>query len=381
MQQIYSYLILGAYCLYAFFYLPVTAYTVAGLLAAVSILCFSYFFNRRSITGILAAAYITTGFFFPQIFLFFPLLMGELYRMNLYLPIILAAFGFAAHYPPLDILQLANHAGGKSQNIFLRSNDITLENLCYVLLGCLLAIFLNRLCTRISDLELQFKKTRDDSAEINFLLQERNRLLIERQDYQIHTAMLQERTRIAREIHDNAGHMLSRCILLTGMIKTMNRDEKCAESLQLLDSELARTMDTMRDSVHNLHNEALDLKEKIRELLNDFVFCPVSLDYDMGTDTPANIKYTFLAITKEALTNIAKHSNASSAHIRIMEHPAMYQLIISDNGTTLQSEEVLEDGMGLQSIRERVNSLHGTLQLINDSGFRIFVSIPIEKYK
>ncbi len=376
MHRIYCNLILGAYCLFAFFYLPVTTDTVAGLLGAITLLCLSLYFDRKAFTGVLFTCYILTGFLFPEIYLFFPIILSELSRMKLYSPMALAALGLSVHFPPLDFLRLATHSPAASQGIFRRQADITLENLCYILLGCIIALAMDFLCSRVEELERQYKKTRDDSAERNFLLQERNRLLMEKQDYEIHTAILQERNRIAREVHDNAGHMLSRCILLAGMIKTTNTDEKCKDSLKLLDDELAKTMDTIRNSVHDLHKEAMNLEDKIRELLSDFAFCPVNFDCDIGKAIPSNVKYAFLAITKEALTNIARHSNATNAQIRITEHPAMYQLVVTDNGTSQAGEPPLEEGMGLQNIRDRVDSLHGTLQIHGQKGFRIFVSIP-----
>ena len=232
MQQLYCYLLLGAYCMYAFFYLPITSFTLAGFLLAVIFLCLSIYFERKLITESMAFLYTVIGFFFPEIYLFFPLIMGELGRMRLYPPMFAAAFGLTIHFPPLDFFHLGHHSANKAGSLFMRSADISLENLCYILLGCMIALFLTYLSARTIYLEQQYKKSRDDSAESNFILQDRNRLLIEKQDYEIHNAMLQERNRIAREIHDNAGHMLSRCILLTGMIKTMNTDEKCKESLQ-----------------------------------------------------------------------------------------------------------------------------------------------------
>lgn len=402
MQRIYCYLILGSYCLYAFFYLSITSHTVAALLSAIIILCLSAFFDKKPFTSTLITCYAVTGFFFPEIYLFFPLLVIELGRMKNYSPLLPAAIGLFIHFPPLDIFRLFNYAGGDANPMFPGNTTITLENLCYVLLGCILALFLDMLCGRIAVLEEQYKKTRDDSAELNFLLQDRNRLLIEKQDYEIHTAMLQERNRIAREIHDNAGHMLSRCILLTGMIKTINTDEKCTESIQILDEELTKTMDSIRKSVHDLHREAMNLEEKTRELVADFSFCPVTLDFHMGSEIPVQIKYTFLAITKEALTNITKHSNATQAQIRMTEHPAMYQLVISDNGNSANTSKhsafsrnsananqypafsnnytnegyLQENGIGLQNMQDRVNSLHGTLRITQEKGFCIFITIP-----
>ena len=64
-------------------------------------------------------------------------------------------------------------------------------------------------------------KLRDDSTEKNLLLEEKNHMLVEKQNYEIYTATLKERNRIAREIHDNVGHLLSRSILITGAAKAV----------------------------------------------------------------------------------------------------------------------------------------------------------------
>ena len=91
----------------------------------------------------------------------------------------------------------------------------------------------------------------------------------------------------------------------------------------------------------------------------------------------------FLAILKEALTNVAKHSNATQVELHMLEHPAMYQLIIQDNGTVATQHKIFPGefeqagtGMGLLNIYERVQSLNGQLRISGENGFRIFVSIP-----
>ena len=73
---------------------------------------------------------------------------------------------------------------------------------------------------------------------------------------------MQERNRIAREIHDNVGHMLTRAILLLGAVKTINQDQKITDSLTLLEDTLTQTMDNIRSSVHNLHDNSIDLQKK-----------------------------------------------------------------------------------------------------------------------
>ena len=238
-------------------------------------------------------------------------------------------------------------------------------------------------------MEQEYRKTRDDSKERNLLLHEKNRSLIEKQDYEIYTATLQERNRIAREIHDNVGHLLSRSILMVGAIKIVNEDEKLSPSIEQLEESLNTAMTSVRESVHDLHDDSVNLKEVTEELVGEFTFCPVDLSYDMGYDVPREIKYGFIAIVKEALHNIVRHSDASKVKIVMREHPALYQLIVEDNGTVkepIQSGGVKAvsreyqsgQGMGLRNMSDRVRMLGGMMQIVRKEGFRIFITIPKE---
>ena len=139
-------------------------------------------------------------------------------------------------------------------------------------------------------------------------------------------------------------------------------------------------MDNIRNSVHDLRDESVDLKQALQSLTEQFTFCPILLQCELSRHIPKNIKYCFLAITQEALNNIIKHSNATKVHITAKEHPAFYQLLIEDNGISpdnpSEAAPVSLDGMGLQNMRDRVDALHGILHISRDPGFRIFISIP-----
>lgn len=240
----------------------------------------------------------------------------------------------------------------------------------------LLSIFFAWLTVSYEQLHYQFIHTMDEHTEQQILLKEINQALLAKQDAEIHAATLKERNRIAREIHDNVGHLLSRSLLMTGAIQTINQSEELQIPLQQLDASLNQAMTTIRDSVHNLHDESLNLEEAAKQLVQDFQFCPVSLTYDMGYEPPTKVRYTFLSITKEALSNIIKHSNATNIRIIMREHPSMYQLEIADNGTRIDSSFASEKGIGLTNMRERVSQLQGTIRLYTEHGFRIFIIIP-----
>ena len=217
--------------------------------------------------------------------------------------------------------------------------------------------------------------TQDDSRERDILLTEKNRSLMEKQNYEIYTATLRERNRIAREIHDNVGHLLSRSLLLLGAVKTTNTDARLNTAVDSLEDTLNSAMDSIRSSVHDLHDEAVNLEEAIQALIKDFTFCPVHYIYDCGREVPREIKYSFISITKEALSNIMRHSNATKASVLVREHPALYQLCIEDNGSACTLET---DGIGIANMEERVHSLHGNLHILTDNGFKIFITVPKE---
>ncbi|MFR2337816.1 sensor histidine kinase [Mediterraneibacter gnavus] len=225
-------------------------------------------------------------------------------------------------------------------------------------------------------------KLRDDSTEKNLLLEEKNRMLAEKQDYEIYAATLKERNRIAREIHDNVGHLLSRSILITGAAKAINASDALSPVLDDLDHSLNQAMTSIRTSVHDLHDESLNLKEAAESLTSDFTFCPVTLNYDMGFEVPREIKYCFISIVKEALSNVARHSNATLVQITMREHPALYQLCIEDNGTLTESnlETLLPNrGIGLSNMNDRLKVLNGNLQITIQKGVRLFITIPKEQ--
>lgn len=263
-------------------------------------------------------------------------------------------------------------------SVFAYLYQLTLQRpLILLLLGILFAfsVLLHIRSARILDLEKQLKEVRDSSIEYSLILKRRNKTLLENQDYEIHVATLKERNRIAREIHDNVGHMLSRSILQVGALTAINKDDTLKHPLASLNETLQGAMSSIRTSVHDLHDDSIDLQSSIESMLKEYTTYKIHFDYDMGYAVPRSIKYCYISIIKEALSNIVKHSNASQIQIIAREHPSLYQLLIHDNGTGIK---INTSGIGLENMQERVNAFHGTFTYQTDQGFRIFISIPKE---
>ena len=256
----------------------------------------------------------------------------------------------------------------------------------YIFILCIFSVHICHFANEHEKLIEHSRQYRDDSTEINLFLKEKNKSLLTNQDYEINNATLMERNRIAREIHDNVGHMLTRAIMLTGAIKVVNKNKSLCPSIDNLEECLSTAMNNIRESVHNLHNNSISFENTIKNLTADFDFCKINLIYDIEENIPNDVKYTFIAIVKEGLTNIEKHSNATAVKLTLREHPAIYQLILQDNGTNAtdfdcspyESESHLSvtSGIGLNNMYSRIHMLKGTIKIYTDNGFCIFISIP-----
>lgn len=240
---------------------------------------------------------------------------------------------------------------------------------------CLLsgfAYFLHWRELHTDELEHRIKVLRDADTELQLLLTQQNHDLVISKNNEIQMATLQERNRIAREIHDNVGHLLTRSILQTGALIAINKNEALAAPLMGLRDTLDTAMNNIRTSVHDLHDETVNLQTAIQDMLDHTPNIAITFRYEMKDDLPKEIKYHMIAIFKEALNNITKHSNADKVTISCFEHPGFYQFMIADNGTNIQS---LINGMGLTNMKNRIDACNGSMRIDTKNGFQIFIVI------
>lgn len=346
-----------------------TEWTVVAMLIGVIVAALGICVKDWRICSVYMAVFLAGCFVVPEILCFLPVVFYDCARERRAWICYLAAPIFLFYY--------------KGQNIGMRD---TLLWILFLIVAVLLGI---RTGKKVQ-LEREMIQLRDTSTELNLVLREKNKNLLEKQDYEIYLATLQERNRIAREIHDNVGHMLSRSILQIGALQAIHKEEPIHEQLVSVNDTLSQAMNSIRESVHDLHDDAIDLRQAIieatREMTKEY---RLTIDYDMSPEVPRNVKYCFIAIVKEAMSNIVKHSNADAITIILREHPGFYQLSVEDNGVSqmagqdfhwkvIESEQILNRGIGLSNMKERVEALQGTFRVHNEKGFLIFISIPKE---
>ena len=202
---------------------------VIAFLTAFTASCFLSLKNEEKLSFTVSGFYGVLCLFIPVFSIFLPLFCYDCTRTRRKFPGV--------------ILILASVPYFINRLFFLRID---------LVLSLLLSLFLAVRTQKLENMREKFKKLRDDSTELNLLLNKKNRYLMEKQETEIHLATLKERNRIAREIHDNVGHMLSRSILQLGALKVLNQDSRLSSPLSELLKTLNTAMDSIRTSVHGI---------------------------------------------------------------------------------------------------------------------------------
>ncbi|SYX81866.1 sensor histidine kinase [Paenibacillus alvei] len=189
---------------------------------------------------------------------------------------------------------------------------------------------------------------------------------------------LQERHRIARDLHDTLGQKLSLIGLksdLAGKLIHKNPGRAQAEINDV--RQTARTaLKEVRELVTQMRGTRLeDELFRIKQILK-----AAQIEFSLEGDKPANISLLYENVLsmclKEAVTNIVKHSNATSCSIQFESSRAELKVKVQDNGvgmdTSLQST-----GNGLLGMKERLEFINASMDIVCDQGTAIIIQVPI----
>ncbi|WP_158661486.1 sensor histidine kinase [Blautia marasmi] len=324
---------------------------ISALLLSLSVTALISYLDRERSRDFLCGICIAVSLFYPGLAVFLPVIYYDCQRSRKRLLQFVWFPAYLYHF-----------------------HNFTVSAFFLNLMTGLLAVYISRRTIEYEKMMTEFHSSQDSTREESLYLEQRNRELLEKQEYEIQLATLTERNRIAREIHDNVGHLLTRSLFqIRAMQVVWKEQEELAAQLSAVKSTLDDAMNNVRSSVHNLYEESVDLQMVLSRLTREFTFCPAALDYNAKIESK-ELKYCVIAIVREALSNISRHSNATEASVSVLEHPGFYQLIIQDNGT--QTAVSGSGGIGLMNMRERVEDFHGIFRTENKNGFRIFISIP-----
>jgi signal transduction histidine kinase len=197
-------------------------------------------------------------------------------------------------------------------------------------------------------------------------------------------AMTQERNRLAREIHDNLGHTLTIVnVQIEAARVVMESDPgRALDAMNKAQDLVQKGLTGVRESVAALRESPVSnrsLGEAIASLVKETQSSGIITEFEVSGDTKALEHKVALALyraAQEGLTNVRRHARASRVDVRLEFQPGKVRLEIMDNGVGAVETN---GGFGLLGIRERMQSLGGTLEIQTGAGkgFRLIATVPM----
>jgi signal transduction histidine kinase len=205
-------------------------------------------------------------------------------------------------------------------------------------------------------------------------------------------ARLEERTRVARDIHDTLAQGLTGIVVQLGAAQRARKAESpdTAEHIELAQSMAREALAEARRSIWNLRAPALGrggLSDALQGLVERKSHGEIQIDFKLMGDVwqlASDVESSLLRVCQESLVNVTKHAGATEAHVVLEYAPDLVRLIVRDNGAGFD-DETLEvshdaqgpwDGFGLLGMRERIQQFGGMLTLSNEGGAQVEAIIP-----
>ncbi len=211
---------------------------------------------------------------------------------------------------------------------------------------------------------------------------------LEKMSGQLIEAQDRERSRIARELHDD---ICQRLALLSMEIEVAHlasavpeaNTTKSLEQIGRLCSEIALDLQGLS---HQLHSSVLDylgvataVEEFCDELSKQYELRIEVIARNVPRQLPRDISLCLFRVTQEALHNAVKHSGVRDFTVELTATDDAVELLVSDEGVGFDVRKVGKGGLGLKSMNERANLVHGTFSVDSapGEGTRILVTVPL----
>lgn len=338
--------------------------TVVPVLSAALVYGLSEVWRNKIFELILAAACPVLCFFFPEFWVLLPAVVYAAVtdeELNIYIKTVI-----------MVLLSAVSFSGGINTGV---------KSLILIIAAAFIAYKTNAYISSQKKLLETFDKTREDLIRE----QERRIMLKNNSENDIYLATLKERNRIARDIHDNVGHILTRTIVQMQALLVIDKDKDARPYLESVNESLNNAMTSIRKSVHELHDDSIDLSLGLNDLLKglDKRF-ESKLVTSIDSPTTNEFKNMALAVVKEALTNASKYSKGDRIKVEVIENNSFWRILIKDNGKNekkdLSGEDFDREGIGLGNIRDRARAFKGNASFFADeTGFTVLVTVPKEE--
>lgn len=219
-------------------------------------------------------------------------------------------------------------------------------------------------------------------SDLNSMAEQLKGLLATRQAL----AVIEERKRLARELHDSVKqHLFTSALLVRAARKVFPRDPESAEQHLIQAGQLAeQAQQDLSAAIQALRPAALEdlgLAMMLQNYARDWsqrAGIAVDVRVQGARTAPLQIEEALFRVAQEALANVIRHSKASHVQIRLTWKGEAVSLSICDNGQGFDTTRMVGTGLGLVSMRERVETLHGHLAISSSSeGTTVEARVPL----
>lgn len=201
------------------------------------------------------------------------------------------------------------------------------------------------------------------------------------------TGVYEERNRIAKDIHDNAGHSMTAVIMQTEAAKLLIDTDPAEAKNRIVSANIQakNALEQMRESVHLLagREEVRPLKGELEGIIvQTFDGTDVKARYDLCDAQPdAECCRFFTNSMKEFLANGIRHGKATAFYIELKAENGFLTLLVSDNGAGCGG--AAQEGFGLRGIREKAEKLGGSCSFSGEQGegFEAVIALPFKEEK
>jgi signal transduction histidine kinase len=222
----------------------------------------------------------------------------------------------------------------------------------------------------------------------NALLAERNRELEELRESERRSAIVDERMRIAREVHDVVGHFLVAITLQAraGLRRLSRNPDRVGEALREIEALAARALEETRSAIATIRSDEDggptqqptldDLPQLVRSMRARDLDVALTLDR-AAHDLPTGMQSAAYRIVQESLSNVAEHARAAHTAVRLGREGEVFVIEIADDGMSAARGG---DGFGLRGMRERAEQYGGSLEAgpALGRGWRVRATFPVE---
>lgn len=247
---------------------------------------------------------------------------------------------------------------------------------------CIFVFSLKLVTQMLKTTKHEYLEKIDHLRLLNLQLSKLKTQLLESQQTIERLAAQNQQMKIATSLHDTVGHNLAALNIQLNAIKSLLEKKGVLEDAQInqiISSCLQQTQtsyESLRKFVYSMKN-SFETKEKyLSQLIENFNFCNITLNRSGDIENiPSHVFENLMAILKEALLNVAKHSNATQVAVSLESKPTYVRLAVHDNG---KNKGEIKEGVGLMSIKLRAKSMGATVNIDNHAGFSIVVFVPLK---